>query len=412
MIALFFCMCIGLVLASVLKLISARYTTTVRSTDWNAAIPVLEAGVEEAMAHIHDDATPGANGWTAGTLGTNIVYTKQRSFADGSYNYVTIYGATSVTPTIYSQGFVRSPMKASQYIARTVRVSTSNPPNVFTKALATTGLITLSGGAYVDGFDSRSGGYDGLTNRNATGNIASDSTNNPAIKVGTGSVFGSVVTGPGGVISIAGGSVGDVSWNTNASNSGVQPGTGWTNNNMNVAFPTNPPPTNSSYLFPTATSLGGSNATFLGSGAYSAPAFTSSDSTKPLIVTGNAVLYLTGNLTVSGSGFIQIRPGASLTLYVGGTAVVSGGGVVNGTGLASNFSLIGLNSCTSITYSGSAAFIGTVNAPQAALTISGGGGAYGAIIAKSATISGSGGLHYDDSLGASGGLVATGWVEL
>jgi len=47
MVTLFFCLAIGLVLASILKLVSARYTMTMRSTDWNGAIPTLEAALRK-----------------------------------------------------------------------------------------------------------------------------------------------------------------------------------------------------------------------------------------------------------------------------------------------------------------------------------------------------------------------------
>jgi len=68
MVTLFFCLAIGLVLASILKLVSARYTNdhALNRLEWG--YPVLEAGVEEAMTHLHDDFSPTANGWTAGTL--------------------------------------------------------------------------------------------------------------------------------------------------------------------------------------------------------------------------------------------------------------------------------------------------------------------------------------------------------
>ena len=45
-VALFTGLAIGIVLASYLMLISSRYNLTVRSMGWNAAIPVLEAGLE------------------------------------------------------------------------------------------------------------------------------------------------------------------------------------------------------------------------------------------------------------------------------------------------------------------------------------------------------------------------------
>jgi hypothetical protein len=409
-VALFTGLAIGIVLATYLTLISSRYNLTVRSMEWNAAMPVLEAGLEEALTHLHDDpaTSPTANGWTSGTISGLQVYTKERHFTDGSYFYVWIYNATAHNPRIYSQGFVPAPL-GQGYISRRVVVGATNTPSVFTKAIAATGAITLPSGV-VDGFNSSLGGYDTLTNRNATGNIATDSTNKPAVTVGKGGhVYGTVITGPGGTISVgSGGTVGDAPWN--ASNTGIEPG--WTNNNMNVAFPSNQPPTGGPFPTPTVTVAGGSNITYLPTGKYQMSSFTSSGSTKPMIVTGNATLWVTGNVAVQGSGYILINPGASLTLIVGGTATVSGGGVVNGTGLASDFSLVGLSGNTQITYSGSAAFIGTINAPQAAVTISGSADFYGAMIAKTVTITGGGSVHYDDTLGTVGGLIVSSWTEL
>jgi hypothetical protein len=405
---LFVCVAVGAILQSYLTLLSSRQKIAMRSTAWNSAMPVIEAGLEEALTHLHNDSnSPTANSWVSTNVAGQPVITKTRSFSDGSFCNLTVYNPTSTTPILYASGFVPSPLSAGSYISRTVRVGATNPPNTFIRAIASTGTITLTGGGVVDGFDSSKGPYDTVTNRTAAGGLATDSGAVKAVDVGTAHVYGTVTTGPGGTISVAGGAVGDVAWN--ASSTGIEPG--WTNNNMNVAYPSNSPPVGSWFQPPINTS-GGSNVTVLATGTNQMPSFTSSDSTKPMVVTGNAVLYITGNLTVSGSGFIQINPGASLTIYVGGTTVISGGGVVNRTGLAQNFTYLGLSSNTSITYSGSAAFIGTFNAPQAALTISGSAGAYGAGIVKTATISGGAGFHYDSALAAGKGITVTSWAEL
>lgn len=407
-VALFTCLTVALVLSSFLVLFQSRHVITSRSTDWNSALPMAEAGVEEALTHLHDDAgAVSSNGWTASVVGGVSVITKQRTFSDSSYYSVVVQNASSSTPTIYSTGFVPAPFQANQFISRTVKAGATNSPTVFTHAIAATGTVTLSGSAVVDGYDSRLGPYDASTNRNASGGIETDSRATKAIDVGTGHVYGTVNTGPGGTISIGGGAVGDVAWNT--SNSGIEPG--YSNDTMNVSFPTNSPPTGS-FLTPTVTTAGGSNITYIPSGSYQLSSFTSSDSTKPMIVTGKATLWVTGDFTVQGSGYVLIAPGASLTLYLGGTATVSGGGVVNGTQLPSNFSYIGLSSNSSFTYSGSAAFIGTINAPQASATISGSAGSYGAVICNSYNSSGGSGFHYDSSLAAGGGLVVTSWSEM
>lgn len=134
--------------------------------------------------------------------------------------------------------------------------------------------------------------------------------------------------------------------------------------------------------------------------SFSIPAGTS------MVVTGRATLYVAGGFTMSGSGFIYLTPGASFTLYAGTTNVsgndsitISGGGIANGTGVAAHLAIYGLPSVKTITYSGSAAFIGTGNTPEAAATISGSAGACGAMVASSFTLSGGSGFHYDESIG-------------
>jgi hypothetical protein len=410
-VVLFTAFTVGIVVASYLSLIASRYTVTVRSQCWNAALPVLEAGVEEALAHIQADAgVPSANGWAPGTNGGLPVYTKARTLSAGCYYSVTLFNANSNNPIIYCTGYVPSPLQSGTYIARTVKVTATNTPTAFTKAVAALGTVTL--GSLVDGYDSSLGPYDPVTNRLAIGAVATDSNAKPAVTVGGANVYGTVTTGPNGTVSVGSGAVGDTAWN--ASHTGVE--NGWTNNNMNVAFPTNAPPSGGPFLPPQVVNGGGSNFTVLGTGSYQLASFKSQQSKQPMMVNGNALLWVTGDFTVSGSGYVYIAPAASLILYVGGTTTISGGGVVNGPGLPSSFSYIGLSSNDSMTYSGSAAFVGTVNAPQAAFTLSGGATVYGAIICN--RFSGTGGsiIHYDRVLGNStstgGTLVVSGWTEL
>jgi hypothetical protein len=78
--------------------------------------------------------------------------------------------------------------------------------------------------------------------------------------------------------------------------------------------------------------------------------------------------------------------------------------VINGTGYATNCAFYGSPNCASITYSGSSGFIGTVNAPEAVYTQSGGSGIIGALIVYSFTQSGGKSLiRYDEALGNPGG---------
>jgi hypothetical protein len=298
------------------------------------------------------------------------------------------------------------------YIARTVKVTTERP-KVFSAAIAANLQVNMSGGI-VDSYSSCLGLYS-ITN-NGLGTNGSVATNYKgpltAIKLqGTNTaIYGSATTGPNGTISTTGGaSVGDATWN--ATSDGVQ--SGWDNHDMNVAFPANQAPLGP-FATPTTIIDGVTNTTVLASDTYILSSFSSNSSNKTMLVTGNATLYVQGILFVSGSGYIKIQHGASLTLYAGGNATtISGGGVINETGQPANLTYYGLPNNQTISISGSADFIGTINAPQAALINTGTGNIFGAAIVKSYSSSGGGSFHYDECLGKPGTyLTMTGWQEL
>ena len=254
-VALITSMAIGIVLASVMALVSNRYRLSVRSLGWNAALPVAEAGIEEALSHLKTDANAlSANNWAAATIGGQPVNTKTRYFPDGSYYYVVIYNGSSTSPVIYSTGFTPSPLETNLYLSRLVKLGITNAPAFFTKAIAATGKISLNGNGSVDSYDSNKGGYDPSKNRNANGGLATDSMAAGAVSIGSnGKVFGRVSTGPGGTVTLGpNGVIGDVAWNNDKK--GIQPG--WTDSTMNVAFPSNAPPTGGPFSAPVATNGG------------------------------------------------------------------------------------------------------------------------------------------------------------
>src|SRR5262249_25438084 len=144
---------VGTMLASYLMLVGNRNSAAMRDTAWNAAIPVLEAGIEEALVHLNrDSANPTANNWTETAMNGQKAYWKRRDLPDGSYYYVTNVNITSPTPLIFSAGYVRTPMNADDYISRLVKVTATNPPTGFNAAIAANGIIQLSGNVVVDGF--------------------------------------------------------------------------------------------------------------------------------------------------------------------------------------------------------------------------------------------------------------------
>src|SRR5947208_3005457 len=111
--ALMLCALVGLILLTYLQLIQGRTKVRARSQSWNTAIPVLEAGVEEALAHLHNDSLIlTSNSWNRSSSGATVVYTKRREFSDGSYCLITISNVPTLpftSPVIYSQGFAPAP---------------------------------------------------------------------------------------------------------------------------------------------------------------------------------------------------------------------------------------------------------------------------------------------------------------
>lgn len=408
LLVLFTCASIGIVLASFLALTSSRNKLAMRSMGWNQCVPVMEAGIEEALTHLHEDTIPTANGWTATSVGGQPVIVKKRTLPDGSYFNVTIYNPNSTSPAIYSQGFVPSPLQADKYISRLVRVGATNPVSVFTRAIATSGPITLSGNnVFVDGWDPKLGPYNIVSNRNASGAIATSSGAPGAINIGNAHVFGKVETGAGGTITYNGGAAGDIPWNTSGKK-GIEPG--WSNNTMNVSYPANtlPAAVANSPLIPVA-----STGLTLSDQTNRVAGFASSSSQKPMIVNGNATLFVDGDFKISGTGYILINPGGSLTVYVNGSTSVTGGGIVYGTtGSTTNFTYIGLPTNTTADFGGGSDFYGTINAPQADVKLSGGGQFYGALIANTFNAVGMSAFHYDNSLAKKGDLTVMTWTEL
>ena len=148
-------------------------------------------------------------------------------------------------------------------------------------------------------------------------------------------------------------------------------------------------------------------------------------------VTGQVELYLTAPsstaqskstaLTITGNGGITVAPGARLTIYTVGDVKIGGNGVVSqsktgdtvnpgltGTtaGNPANFQLYGQSTATSypqaIDIGGNAAFSGVIYAPNAAVTLSGGGTSdrdiLGSIVANTITFNGRIAFHQDESL--------------
>ena len=102
------CVIIGFTLASYLVLVSSQNRSVMRSMAWNSAIPVLEAGVEEALTQLRyrDVHQLHSNGW----IPVNGRYAKEIRI-DDSYCHVAI-DVSLPTPVIYSTAYVPAPLSS------------------------------------------------------------------------------------------------------------------------------------------------------------------------------------------------------------------------------------------------------------------------------------------------------------
>jgi hypothetical protein len=426
----------GLSLASYLVLVKNQNLSVMRSLAWNSCIPMAEAGIEEALTQINDSGISHLNscGWVTSSGG----YTKTRYLGD-SY-YVTTISATD-PPVIQSQGYVPLPWNpagasaclawvgitqpSSTFCSRTVVVTTTNN-SPWTKAMVAKGSINLNGNNITtDSFDSGNPNYStkGLydpAKRRDHGDVATDSTIVDSLSVGNADLWGRASTGPGGSVTIGpNGSVGDLAWHQ--SHSGIEPG--WTNNDMNVAFPEVTVPFTSGFT-PQSGTLGKNTYTYLLDGGSSGADYSITDLTlsgkQSMFVTNKVRLLVTGTLSVSGNASIEVATNSSLKIYVqGANASLGGNGVANDTGNATNFFYFGLPTNTSLSFSGNAAFTGVIYAPDARFSLGGGGNNtldfIGASVSSTVSMNGHFNFHYDESLGRlnlSSVYKITSWNEL
>ncbi len=393
---------LAITLLANLTLINTERRIIGRDQAWNSAIPMCEAGLEDALAHLNYSGTTnlGSDGWVL----TNGNYLRTNALSGGYYS-VTI--STASAPAITSHGYVPIPNQTN-YITRTLQVTTALS-SLFPRAVFTKGAISLGGNAVIDSFNSTnslystSGQYD-AAKAEANAQLGSTEGAAGAISIGNGLVYGSVDTGPGGTVTIgANGAVGDAAWDNNSSNQGKIE-SGHSAADINSSIPDVSLPSMGSALTPGSGVSGGTNYTYvLGAGTYEISGALSMAGHQNMVISAPTVLYITGNFSIAGQAYIYVAPGGSLQLYVAGSTVnMAGNGIVNATQTAGDVAIWGLPTCTSLSYAGNANFIGTIFAPEAAVSIAGNGSASGAVVAQSFSTVGNGSLHYDEALGGGG----------
>ena len=126
-----------------------------------------------------------------------------------------------------------------------------------------------------------------------------------------------------------------------------------------------------------------------------------------MTIVGNVVLLLkatstssTAALSINGGSVIRLADGATLSIYTPGNISLNGSGFIN-SAAAKNLKIFGTAvspATQTFQWTGSTSISGLVYAPNANISMTGGGSQfYGAMTARSVAID-NGGLHFDESL--------------
>src|SRR6266851_3783403 len=505
---------VGLMLVAYLSLLSSSNQAVMRSQAWNSAMPMIEAGLEDALSQLnaHGSTNLACDGWTQ----SGGVYWMNRTLGDGAY-YVSISNWVANlpgnVPVVESRAYVPMPVQVASaqnwmfatvsvpdatrnYIGRGVRV-TAVRDYLFTKAMVAKGQIDMKGfNVTTDSFNSSDPNFstNGLYYapwHEAHGDVATDSQLTNSLSVGNANIYGKISTGPNGSADIgANGTVGDLAWHA-AGNSGVE--SGFSANDMNVSLPDVKVPftsgaftptggnvTNVVYAYTTNSSItttvtypAGTPSSITTNSAissvypigspgpvvtnwslgllgilkistYTYPTFVANYNTRTTNGTVTVTYYdyilgdgnyqlstLNGSIYVQGKAVllvtssaaptsITIADGKSLQLYNQAASFdLAGNVVLNGNGLASQFGYWGLPGNTSVSMHGNAGFTGTIYAPDASLTLGGGGNNtqdfFGAAVANTITMDGHFNFHYDEALETTGpyrNYIVTAWWEM
>jgi len=412
------CMLVGIMLTAYLAMVSQQQTFTQRSQIWNHCIPMCEGGMEEALAHINHPSAKtsfAVNGFNF----QDGFYRKERPINLG---WARMAIDTSMPPVITVVGDLRAPLKTN-WVSRAVRVRTQYKEQAINGMLARS-TISMNGHPSIDSFNStnmaqsNNGQYDSgrATDHAFVGTISQSPGN---LSIGNATVYGSVATGAEGTVSVGpNGSVGSTAFNNDPSSSGVEDG--HATDDLNIVIDDNVLPADFGPLLAPGKGvdvMGTNYGWVFGRGDYQINGdFTLSGQQGKVIVTNKARLYVMGMTKISGQAFVLIGNNASLELYAGGTVDIGGNGIVNFPGgYAKNFSVIGLKDCQKVTIAGNAPYVGTINAPNADVSLQGTSDVFGAVVGKTIKVGGNVNFHYDEALPAitkRGRYIPYRWEEL
>ena len=443
---------LSLIAVETLRLVTVKYQNALQTSTWQEALLAAESGIDLAIVELRKSLYPQPNhawdGWnnppgnevtgyelttvpnaglngTPMTIETNVDAPTQLIDPTNSWQYyrirtvgtipITGPARTSDNPQDtklrrlslrwerFTNGILTPRLLTAPQVSRRVE-AVVRPVSAFDQAIMSVGVVDLTNqNIVVDSYDSTdptkstNGLYD-PAKRQENGDIATDGQ---LIEAGNAQIYGDVATNAGtvsGAANITGIErtdfyqapipLGAPSWST------------W----------------NSSPSLVTGTTTINADATKGSAASRYTLSSISLSGNKTLTVAGNPngsqtyiEIYVTGDISVSGTGQIVVQPGVTATIYFAGNVDISGNGVLNSNNQPSDLMLYGIQPPTDtsehVSIGGNSQITASVYAPGHDVTVNGGGTnghVYGSVVGKTVTMTGVSNLHYDERLGATG----------
>ena len=440
-VAMVFAAIIAVSVASYLRVGQTNLQVASRAFYNNAAINLAETGLEHAMWSINKLAADetydwGDDGWEtdASAAWQEFDGFEYDANASGSVRVFVQNRSGTPAPILLARATIRPANGAP--IEKWIKVELMKR-SLFANGLVAKDWISFSGnGASVDSYDSRKGTYnavlgDGSRNRFGRGSAGSGAVTVDSFSLGNADIWGYVSigtadytgldVGPNGTVAGLGASQGTVDYSRVT--------TDFKPNFEDVVAPTAAPYTIGAVTGATTLPLAGHTPAGDGKYYYSVPSISlSGAATKKLSVAAGQSVVLTvtassgSAISITGNASIVVPASANLEIYTSGNVAIGGNGVANSNHPAA-FRLFSTKTADSagsqsISISGNGQLSAVVYAPNAALSLNGGGSSgnvFGAAVAKTVTVTGGSAFHYDEALadltdGNPFGI--TRWVEL
>ncbi|WPJ94680.1 hypothetical protein SH580_14695 [Coraliomargarita algicola] len=407
--AMIFSFVVMTLMGSYLYLTTSEYRVSTRSYLLGASFNLAEGGVDRAL---HALSQADQSGWLSGTDADGRPYWAQRfgpydleGNIEGYINVV-ILNPNGSTPEIFSEGEAAG--HVAGVVSKQVRVSLASGFYPFINGFnSKQGIVLKGNNVTFDSYDSRDGSY-GWSNINSEITVATTSVESDAIDIGNADVYGYVATG-GSQPNV--GPNGSITTYYNPGEVDLSRIT----TDFYAEFPSISVPALNSPVrsMPSSGTIAG--------GDYELSSWSMSGR-RTLRIAGDARIVVTGDISISGKSGIEVADGATVQIFAQGDISISGNGILNESEVPEQLLIFGTNTTAggqAISISGNGYLAAAIYAPNAIVTLKGGGSSgrvYGAVAGYSAQLTGNSHFSYDEALedyNIGGGVLEVAeWTEL